>query len=123
MSSRVRIDGSALAQLLDSPAGPVAKDLKRRGLQVQRAAVRSLKQAGTGRQYGRHRASAPGQPPATDTGRLAASVREELGRDSKGLVEVIGTDVRYARFLELGTRTTAPRPFLRPALRAAGGRS
>jgi hypothetical protein len=111
----------ALAELFDSPAGPVAKDLKRRGLRVQREAVRAVHQPGTGRQYGRHRASAPGQPPATDTGRLAASLREELRRDERGLVEVVGTDVDYALPLELGTRDIEPRPFLRPSLRKAGG--
>lgn len=110
-----------LAQLFDSTAGPVAKELKRRGIRVQREAVKSLHQSGTGRQYGRHRASAPGQPPATDTGRLAASIREELRRDAQGLVEVIGTNVSYAAYLERGTRNIAPRPFLRPALRKAGG--
>lgn len=114
--------GSRLAALFDSPSGPVAKSLKRRGIRVQREAIRSVHQAGTGRQYGRHTASAPGQPPATDTGRLAASIREELRSDSKGLVEVIGSDVIYAKPLERGTRKMAPRPFLRPALRKAGGR-
>lgn len=121
MADRITFNGPALARLFTSPAGPVAKDLKRRGLQVQGEAVRSLKQTGGGRQYGRHRASAPGQPPATDTGRLAASIREELRQDSIGLVEVIGTDVDYALPLELGTRDIEPRPFLRPSLRKAAG--
>jgi hypothetical protein len=116
---RIVFDPAALTQLVHSPTGDVAKDLKRRGLRVQRAVKRSLHQAGTGRVYGHHTASAPGQPPATDTGRLAASIVEELGRDEHGLVERIGTDVDYALPLELGTRNMEPRPFLRPGLQAA----
>lgn len=114
-----RFNEAELERLFTSPAGPVAKDLKRRGIKVHRRVVQSLHQAGTGRQYGRHTASAPGQPPATDTGRLAASIREDLHVDSRGLVEVIGTDVDYALPLEVGTRDIAPRPFLRPGLKAA----
>jgi HK97 gp10 family phage protein len=112
----LRFDNARMAALFESQDGPVAKSLKRRGIRVQREAIKSLHQTGTGRQYGRHQASAPGQPPATDTGRLAASIREELRQDGKGLVEVVGTNVVYARPLERGTRSMAPRPFLRRAL-------
>lgn len=120
--TEIRFDTPALLELFESPEGPVAKDLKRRGLRVQAAVRRSLKQTGTGRVYQRgnvtHIASAPGQPPATDTGQLAASIGEELRRDEQGLVERIGSNLDKALYLELGTRTIAPRPFLRPALDA-----
>lgn len=119
--TRVVFDQQQLAQLLTDE--PIAADLKRRGLQVQRVVKRSLKQAGTGRAYKRgsviHIASAPGQPPATDTGRLAASITEQLSRDDYGLVERIGSNVEYALPLEIGTRFMEARPYLRRGLEAA----
>lgn len=127
MSTRHVFNHAELHELLSSPDGGLARDLKRRGVKVQRAVKRSLHQAGTGRAYTHgnvtHVASAPGQPPATDTGRLAASIAEELGRDSTSLVERIGTNVEYALPLEYGSRTMAARPFLRPGLRAASDRA
>ncbi len=54
--------------------------------------------------------SAPGSPPHKQTGRLAASMAWERN----GLVVRIGTNVVYARALEMGftARGLAPRPFL-----------
>ena len=69
----------------------------------------------SGRVYRRggvtHQASAAGQYPASDTGRLAASVRMELptAGDMTGRV---GTAVEYGPFLEFGTSKMAARPWL-----------
>lgn len=72
----------------------------------------------TGRIYRRrgveHQASAPGQAPASDTGRLVQS-----GRTSYDKAEVSGTaqwSTDYAEYLEHGTEKMEPRPFARPAL-------
>lgn len=51
--------------------------------------------------------SAPGNPPYKQTGRLRASIAWEL----RGVTGRVGSNVRYARFLELGTRKMAARPF------------
>lgn len=85
---------------------------------------------GSYREYGKgHYSSAPGEPPAIDTGTLRASIIHDVSRSSKevtGRVGVdedyvaahagAGTDVRYGLYLELGTANMAARPFLRPAL-------
>lgn len=87
--------------------------------QVLSTAVKSIHNAPkTGHIYKRrgitHQASAPGEAPATDTGRLAQSGRTEYDR-KKVLGRVIfSTD--YARGLEYGTQTIESRPFARPAL-------
>lgn len=61
-----------------------------------------------------HRASAPGESPATDTGGLVSSGFQELDAPS---VEVrVGFGKLYAAMLEYGTRRMAARPFLLPAL-------
>ena len=59
-----------------------------------------------------HRASAPGEAPATDTGRLANSIQANIG----GRKAEVFTIVEYAPWLEFGTQKIQPRPFMFPAL-------
>ena len=127
---------------------PLQKQLVTIGLKIERDIKRSMKR-GTGRIYlgGKnrnieHQASAPGSPPAVDTGRLRASISTnwtESGMD-RGKVDsdalasegvgnpggkvlktffgrfkvVVGTNVIYAPWLCFGTRRMAARPFIRP---------
>lgn len=99
--ARVRFnpDQGSLRALLESEEGEVGKDLERRALKVERAAKRAC---------------------PVDTGRLRSSLTHEIQRDVQGLMAVVGTDVGYAPFVELGTRHMAGQPFLRPALSEAG---
>jgi hypothetical protein len=73
----------------------------------------------TGRMYGTHRASAPGEPPAHLTGRLEEAIRV-LHEADGGEVYVDEGEAEYAWLLENGSPSgrLAPRPFLRPALDA-----
>jgi HK97 gp10 family phage protein len=71
-----------------------------------------LSVSGTGRNRTQAGASAPGEPPRKQTGRLRASVATEVD----GLTGRVGTNVEYGRYLELGTRRMAARPWLRRAL-------
>ena len=59
-----------------------------------------------------HRASAPGQAPKTDTGRLASSVSV---RKSGTMTAYVFTPVEYGAYLEFGTQKMAARPWLLPA--------
>lgn len=74
----------------------------------------------TGRMYVRrgvaHQASAPGEPPATDTGRLVTSIVSDVERDGRSVVGIVEARTEYAVHLEYGTRNMAPRPFMLPAL-------
>lgn len=119
MSKYVKFDEAGLAKLFESPNGPLGKYLTKLAVKVDRQAKKSMV-GGSGRTYKRggvtHQASAAGQPPAVDTGRLRASITYELGNTGKVLVARVGTNVNYARHLELGTSRMRPRPFLRPAL-------
>lgn len=76
----------------------------------------------TGRTYARdnvvHTASAPGQYPASDTGRLATSVRMEMPQ-AGNLVGRVGTAVAYGPMLEFGTSRMAARPWLMPSFERA----
>lgn len=89
-----------------------------RGVQIlYNAAQVVLGQDGSGRTYGRHVASAPGQPPAPDKGNLKRNWRGRTFAlpNGKGLgITVhmqITSDMFYHDFLEHGTRKMAPRPF------------
>lgn len=80
---------------------------------LRNGVVEELSKPGKGRTYGRHTASAPGDPPAVDTGRLRQSITAL--KITPGHWRV-GTNVEYAIYLEFGTRRVAPRPFFRPAV-------
>lgn len=58
--------------------------------------------------------SRPGEPPHKQSGHLLGSVGWELVSNA---VARVGTFLRYGRWLELGTRIMAARPWLRRALR------
>lgn len=64
-----------------------------------------------------HTASAAGEPPATDTGRLVNSIYQDTKKRGKTFVGIVGAGVDYAIHLEFGTTNMGARPFLQPALR------
>jgi hypothetical protein len=72
---------------------------------------------GSGRVYRRgkrhHVASAPGEYPVTDSGRLVSSVDWELLEARSGRLL---SDIDYAAYLTSGTSTMAPRKMLADAL-------
>lgn len=118
--SDVEWNEQAFERLMEDEHGPVGHALDQQALAVEAQAVENLSQAGTGRVYRRrgrvHQASAPGQPPATDTGLLRASVHTRSGRDSGGQYREVGTGQAVGVYLEKGTRRILPRPWLVPAL-------
>jgi HK97 gp10 family phage protein len=69
--------------------------------------------ARTGRLYKRrsivHRASAPGEYPKTDTGRLVSSISVEKGEG----FALVGSNLEYAPLLEYGTPKMDARPWLK----------
>lgn len=106
--------------LLRSPAGPVGLDLLRRSVQVEAAAKERASNPPHGAWRGTDYPTAPGEGPGVRTGRLRASITHSIGADERGLYAKVGSNVRYAVYLELGTRyNPAGYPFLKPALAAA----
>lgn len=119
------------------------KAMKKAVIYTQGIAKEMIGGVGTGRLYRKrrqkgkrgsfrasdfHRASAPGNPPARDTGILANSVSHTV--KVKGLIVSghVGSDIakirskdptsdpEYGFFLEMGTKNMAARPWLRPSL-------
>lgn len=62
-----------------------------------------------------HRASAPGEAPATDTGNLAGSIGARM---TGKLIGEVGSTAEYAAVLEFGGAHMAARPALTPAVKA-----
>lgn len=95
------------------------------GKKVEETAKKSLTEGGkTGRVYKRgsvtHRASAPGEAPASDTGRLLNSIHvdSQVTVERTALVAEVkagGADTKYAPMLEFGTSKMQARPFMFPA--------
>jgi HK97 gp10 family phage protein len=62
-------------------------------------------------------ASHPGEPPNTDTGRLAQSIKFDF--KNGGTIGRVGTNLAYGRYLEFGTRRISARPWLSAAVTEA----
>jgi hypothetical protein len=107
--------GNSLALIVDATALEAVTDVRK--------AIQGPPK--TGREYVRgvnndkvHRASAPGEAPATDTGTLVNSIyNESRGKYSKA----IGSRLDYAYYLEFGTRSRKlkKRPAWIPAVERA----
>ena len=88
------------------------------GQLIRGEAVRSFQQGSkSGKTYKRynptrtHKASAPGEAPASDTGFLVSNIRV---KEEKDVVQV-RSEASYSKFLEYGTSKMLARPFLFPA--------
>lgn len=121
MSVTLRLEGTeelarALRRLDEDARKEVKKAVDATGLSLRGEIVKKYQRGpATGEIYEKfnprrtHQASAPGEAPATDTGRLANSVVTSSDIQEPLTVEV-STDVEYGPYLEFGTRTIAPRP-------------
>jgi phage gpG-like protein len=132
MTMVVKLEGSkalksALAGMSDKIAVEVNKAVIGTALQLQGEIKDSIQHGpASGRTYRRrgvmHRASAPGQAPMSDTGRLAGSIYFDTDGPMRA---VVGSFLVYAKYLEYGTTRMnfsggvgGPRPFFRPAVEA-----
>ena len=122
----VKIEINGLKEVQDAIRAYQGDISKQLGLIVDAAALEAVTNVRraiqgppkTGREYPRgrnktHRASAPGQAPATDTGTLVSSIyNEDRGRNAKA----IGSRLPYAFYLEFGTFKMDARPSWVPAV-------
>lgn len=107
-------------------------ELRNVGAVLLRQVRKELNKKGSGRFYpsrrgsGLHQASAPGEPPTKDTGKLRRSAHIEIKTGvvvagvPSSIVRII-VDGPAAATLEFGSRsrTLKPRPYMRPALAKA----
>lgn len=129
----VKIEGAAeFARVLHNAnvAAEVAKVIGRYAQTIRSDAINSMRRSTPGGHLYRikgkrkkaieHRASAPGQPPAVQSGRLWNSIT--VAAMDSGLSAEVGPTVNYGAYLEKGTKNMDPRPFMQPAFdRNIGG--
>jgi HK97 gp10 family phage protein len=99
---------------------PVKDAIRGGALAVEREAKTTVQRGQrSGRIYFRgktrrpHQASAPGEPPKSDTGYLASHITTVL--DADGLGASVESQSDYSKSLEFGTSKMAARPFLFPS--------
>ena len=80
---------------------------------LKRLVIFSFGQVKSGKPGKFRQASAPGEAPAIQSGRLFRSL---LTSFPSALTGELLVDTPYARFLEDGTKFLAPRPFIAPAI-------
>ena len=92
-------------------------------MMVQNTAKQSILAGGTGKTYQKyeprrtHTASAPNQPPASDTGFLVSQITMNVDVKTNGtVVGQIISAAPYSAALEFGTTQMTERPFMQPAL-------
>lgn len=125
MSIAIRLEGSKELQAALQRASKDIRDAVSRAvvgtaLELQGNIKTSIARGpASGRTYEKynprrtHTASASGQPPMTDTGRLVNSIEFDKIGD---LTATVGSKLAYATYLEYGTSRMAARPFFRPAV-------
>jgi len=111
-------------QLTKMPEINIRKAMTKSGMLVRNEAINSIARGvKTGpivTKYNpsrTHQASAAGEAPASDTGRLVNSISQDVVREGRNFVGRVIASTDYAIHLEFGTSKMAARPFLQPALR------
>lgn len=84
-------------------------------IRIQKLPAGVKAKGGPGRR--KHIPSPPGGPPNSDTGSLMDRYGTAMGRRGLMSFSLVVAGVRYARFLEFGTRRMLPRPHLLPRFR------
>ena len=110
--------GKRLNKISANIAKNVGRELARGALLIEGEMVLLIsKGERTGKIYQRgdkfHQASAPNEPPKTDTGFLVRSINHNRVKQLEYNVVVLAS---YARDLEYGTVGVKPRPFVKPTV-------
>lgn len=125
MVASIKFDTSEVDDLLKQVKGATGPALQEAfnnaALLVKGEAQKAINRGpATGKVYGNHRASAPGEAPATDTGSLVSSIAVDTKapntvRKASRAGAAVGSSLECADFLENGTSGIRPRPFMKPA--------
>lgn len=108
-----------MAEVFDAARARAVQDAT---LAIHRKAVKSIQENSDGTPTKRYNpprlvnVSNPGDPPNTDTGRLVQSIKVEFEDD--GAIGLVGSNLKYAAWLEFGTENMRARPWLSAAVTA-----
>jgi len=108
--------------MVKNPELHIRSLIRRSTTLVEGTAKQSIMKGGTGITYQKynprrqHTASAKGEPPASDTGFLVSNITSSVKQQGTTVIGQIVASAPYAPYLEFGTSTIDPRPFMQPAL-------
>lgn len=114
--SRVTVTGGSIEEIARKVAEAIPKQMASRAYrasnELRNAALEVLSGGRSGRMYGGHQASAPGEPPAVRSGTFRLSWQPKTYVGGTIFKSSIETNVWYANWLENGTPggQMAPRP-------------
>lgn len=94
-------------ELMQKVQAAISRFVRKGAAHIEGQLKVSMAEPKTGRKYGKHVASAPGESPAVDSSNLTGSISQIF---PSTLEAEIGTPVIYAPFLEDGTENIDPRP-------------
>ena len=113
---RMTITYNRLPELSERMHAVVREIVRATARHVSEVVAFEISSAKSGREYGLHRASAPGEAPADYTGELLDGMKVRMTGPTTA--EVSFPRAYYALFLEYGTAKMAARPFLHPSVEA-----
>ena len=114
--SRVVVTGGSIEVIVNQMARDIPTEMASRAYrasnELRNSALEVLRGQRSGRMYGGHQASAPGEPPAVWSGTFRLSWQPRTYIETPTFKSTIETDVGYAGILENGTPggQMAPRP-------------
>ena len=105
---QIKVNSAELKKIINQAENLVSESSVYMAEEMKKSITSGAK---SGRRYGSHTSSAPGQAPANWTGQLLKSIKVQK---MKGISFVYIT-AKYAEFLEFGTSKMRARPFIIPA--------
>ena len=105
---QIKVNSAELKKIINQAENLVSESSVYMAEEMKKSITSGAK---SGRRYGSHTSSAPGQAPANWTGELLRSIKVQK---MKGISFVYIT-AKYAQFLEFGTSKMRARPFIIPA--------
>lgn len=113
---RISVRSNRMPEILAEMREAASAIVRTSAYNVQANIQDGMTEAKSGRIYGTHQASAPGEMPAVDTGTLVGSIAVDAQRGR--LWAEVSAGAEYAAHLEYGTVNMAARPFMVPAVEA-----
>ena len=105
---QIKVNSAELKKIINQAENLVSESSVYMAEEMKKSITSGAK---SGRRYGSHTSSAPGQAPANWTGQLLKNIKVQK---MKGISFVYIT-AKYAQFLEFGTSKMRARPFIIPA--------
>ena len=117
MSRHVVIEYNNMPRIADSLRREASSIVRETAFSIETDIHNQMAESKSGRIYGGHQASAPGEAPAVDTGAYTNSIQTDAKQGS--LTATVYTPSEVGPHLEYGTVYMAPRPHFTPAAERA----